>query len=95
MGMEDQRLNTDDIQMAVSSQFYRVLVSSHLWDAVVYECGVDGVVAAHPVGHIRPVPPESVGVVLHPATLDPEPGNVKTVQQESVNIDYYIYFIAV
>lgn len=49
----------------------------YLWNAVVNEDRGDGDVAADPVGHIRPVLPERVGVVLHPTALDTKPVNVK------------------
>ena len=42
----------------------------YLWYTVVYEHRGDGDVATHPVGHIRPVGPQGVGVVLHPTALD-------------------------
>ena len=47
--------------------------SSYLWDAVVDEDRGDGDVAADPVGDVRPVGPQRVGVILQPAALDTEP----------------------
>ena len=47
--------------------------SSYLWYAVVDEDWRDGYVAADPVGDVRPVCPQRVGVILQPAALDTEP----------------------
>ena len=44
-----------------------------LGDAVVYQGGLDGHVAADPVINIGPVLPQGVSVVLYTAALHPEP----------------------
>ena len=44
-----------------------------LGDAVVYQGGLDGHVAADPVINIGPVLPQGVSVVLHTAALHTEP----------------------
>ena len=53
----------------IPSQF-----SADLREAVVYQGGLDGHVAADPVIHIGPVLPQGVSVVLYTAALDTKPG---------------------
>ena len=46
----------------------------YLRDAVIYQSGLDGHVAAHPIIHTRPVLPQRMSIVLDSAALHTEPG---------------------